>query len=169
MEPSLTDLLCTRCGLCCDGSLFADVELAGRREVARLEGLGLVVEDGDGPGGLLEQPCAALVGRRCRIYANRPECCRTFECRLLQDVRRGHVSVESAERHITQALGLIQGAEVILVQLERHDPHLPLAERSAEALAGSASGSPKLKRRRAELAARMSTLSNLIRRVFLRG
>jgi len=30
METRLTDTLCTRCGLCCDGTLFAEVELAHR-------------------------------------------------------------------------------------------------------------------------------------------
>src|SRR5437773_9919953 len=88
MIPSLTDILCTRCALCCDGSLFADVELAGRAEATRLEVLGLEIEDGD-EGALLTLPCAALAGRRCGIYPHRPECCRTFECRLLQEVRRG--------------------------------------------------------------------------------
>ena len=169
MEPSLTDALCTRCGLCCDGSLFADVELAGYREAARLEILGLAVEEGDAPGGLLAQPCAALAGRRCGIYAHRPECCRTFECRLLRDVRRGRVSVERAGTHITEALRLIRRAKVLLVQCGQRDLHVPLAERSAEALAAGARASPRVNRQRAELAATMSALGNLIRRVFLPG
>ena len=37
MAQDLTDTLCTRCGLCCDGSLFADVELASPVEAAGLE------------------------------------------------------------------------------------------------------------------------------------
>jgi uncharacterized protein len=169
MERSLTDALCTRCGLCCDGSLFADVELAGHREAARLELLGLAVEDGDAPGGLLAQPCAALVGRRCGIYAHRPECCRTFECRLLLDVRRGRVSVESAGTHIAEALSLIRRAKVLLVQCGRRDVNLPIAERVAEALAGAASGSSSVKRLRKDLAATKSALGILVRTVFLRG
>jgi hypothetical protein len=32
METRLTDTLCTRCGLRCDGTLFAEVELAHRAE-----------------------------------------------------------------------------------------------------------------------------------------
>ena len=47
MKPSLTDTLCTRCGLCCDGSLFADVELASRDEASALEVMGLDIEDDD--------------------------------------------------------------------------------------------------------------------------
>ena len=90
----LTDILCTRCGLCCDGSLFADVELAGPRETSGLELLGLDVEDADkGEGALLSLPCRALKGKRCSIYPHRPECCRTFECRLLQQAKTGDISV----------------------------------------------------------------------------
>ena len=37
----LTDTLCTRCGLCCDGTLFGDVELRGPVEAAQVEALGL--------------------------------------------------------------------------------------------------------------------------------
>ena len=59
MSPSLTDTLCTRCGLCRDGSLFADVELTGPAEATGLEILGLAIDD-DADGGLLLLPCAAL-------------------------------------------------------------------------------------------------------------
>src|SRR6058998_1228410 len=107
MEPSLTDTLCTRCGLCCDGSLFADVELSGRVEATGLEILGLEIEDDGAGGALLQQPCTALRGRRCSIYAHRPQCCRTFECRLLQEARRGDVSVERAGEQIEEALSRI--------------------------------------------------------------
>ena len=90
MKLSLTDILCTKCGLCCDGSLFADVELANRDEASALEVMGLDIEDDDEVDGeLLLQPCAALKRKRCSIYPYRPNCCRTFECRLLQKVKRG--------------------------------------------------------------------------------
>lgn len=78
------------CGLCCDGTLFADVELAGKREATSMELFGLDIEDTDeGPRGLLLQSCRAMKGTRCSIYAHRPKCCRTFECKLLKDVQRG--------------------------------------------------------------------------------
>src|SRR5512140_293203 len=98
MKPSLTDIICTRCGLCCDGSLFADVELASSDEALAMEVMGLETEDGDEDGGgLLVQPCGALQGRRCRLYPYRPDGCRTFECRLLQEVKCGMAGVERAK------------------------------------------------------------------------
>jgi hypothetical protein len=102
MPVSVTDTLCTQCGLCCDGSLFSDVELSSKREISRFEVLGLNVEDGDGASpGLLLQPCTALQGKRCSIYEHRPKCCRTFECGLLKRVKSGAVSVEVALGKIT--------------------------------------------------------------------
>src|SRR5262245_27190516 len=103
IAPLLTDILCTKCGLCCDGTLFADVELVGRDEVTRLEIMGMAVEDEDRNVGLLSQPCAALRGTRCGIYAHRPKCCRVFECHLLQNAQRGGISVERALAQIADA------------------------------------------------------------------
>lgn len=166
---SLTDALCTRCGLCCDGSLFADVELAGRAETTRLEILGLEVEDDDADGALLQLPCVALQGKRCSIYAHRPQTCRTFECRLLQDVRRGTVSVERARERIAEALSGIGRAKQLMVQLGQRDRRLPLRERCAETLAMATSGHPETTRKRAELRAVMSAVESLMRKTFLRG
>jgi Fe-S-cluster containining protein len=87
--------LCLDCGLCCDGTLFADVELKDSRESAAIEAMGLEVDDEDGCE-LLIQPCRALEGTRCKIYPHRPECCRTFECGLLMKVRRGMVEASEA-------------------------------------------------------------------------
>jgi hypothetical protein len=168
MKPSLTDTLCTQCGLCCDGSLFADVELGGSAEVDGLELLGLEVEDDGADGALLSQPCAALQGRLCSIYVHRPQCCRTFECRLLKDVRRGAVSVESAEKHIATALNQIGRVRALIARLGHRGELLPLKELCAETLATSAGARPDLNRKRAELEAAMSALEELIRKTFVR-
>ncbi len=171
MKPSLTDTLCTRCGLCCDGSLFADVELAGPAEAAGLEVMGLEIEDDDADGGLLVQPCGALQGKRCGIYAQRPECCRTFECRLLQDVRRGAVGVARAGELITEALERVGRVRGLAAELGQRDGRLPLKERCDEALAlaDEAGPNPALDRKRAELEAEMSAVEGLIRKRFLGG
>ena len=168
MTPSLTDQLCTHCGLCCDGSLFADVELAGRAEATGLVILGLEVED-DQDGAVLLQPCRALRGRRCGIYAHRPRCCRTFECRLLQDARSGAVSVEAARKRIAETLAGIQRAKVLLARMDRTQRNLPLRERCAEALARMPDGRALTNRRRAELGSTMAKVEGRIRKHFLRS
>ena len=167
MEPSLTDTLCTRCGLCCDGTLFADVELAGRAEATRLEILGLEVEEHDGDSELLQLPCAALEGTRCGIYAHRPRCCRTFECRLLQETRRGLVGVERAIESIEEIRLRIGRVRELLVQLGDREQHLPLRERCAEVLAANPRGSAITRQARAELEAEMTAVEATIRTTFL--
>ena len=164
LTPSLTDTLCTTCGLCCDGTLFADVEL-GRAEATRLESMGLEVEVTDG--GLLSQPCAALKGRRCSIYAHRPTCCRTFECQLLQDAQRGAVRAERALEQIGEAQKQIQRVRDLLKQLGERQVRLPLKERCAAAFAGEAGTSPDVDRKRAELDAAARTLDRMIEATFL--
>ena len=167
MKPSLTDTLCTQCGLCCDGSLFADVELAGADEGAALEVLGLEIEDDDG--GLLLQPCGALKGKRCSIYPHRPDCCRAFECRLLQEVRCGTVSVDQAKEKIAETQRQIERVKALIGQLGRVDERLPVKERCAEALELSAEGlmNPERRQKRNELASAMGCVEELIQKTFL--
>ena len=170
MTASLTDTLCTRCGLCCDGTLLADVELAGHREIVALEALGLEVEEDDGADrALLPLPCRALRGTRCNIYAHRPDCCRTFECRLLQEVGRGRVSIERAQETIADARRRIAHIRGLVAALGGRSARLPLKERCLEALARSEElhDDPKSRRTREELEAAMTSLDRLIRRAFL--
>ena len=172
MKPSLTDTLCTRCGLCCDGSLFADVELGSRDEAAALEVMGLEIEDADDDeGGLLLQPCRALEGKRCGIYPHRPDCCRTFECRLLQEVKGGAMSVDRAEAKIAEAWQRIGCVQKLALQLGPGDARLPLKERWAEALSPVAevTADRGMKRKRVELHAAMTSVERLIQKTFLGG
>ena len=148
MKPSLTDTLCTRCGLCCDGSLFTDVELAGRAEATRLEVIGLEIEDDDTNGALLLQPCRAVQGKRCGNYAHRPEWCRTFECRVLQGVRRRTAGAKRAGEQIAETLERIGRVRKQMVHLGQRDGRLPLTESCADALAKDADARPEANRRR---------------------
>jgi uncharacterized protein len=170
MKPSLTDSLCTRCGLCCDGSLFSDVELSNG-EGSALEGFGMDIEDDDDDGELLIQPCGALKGKRCSIYAHRPNCCRTFECRLLQDVKRGKISIDQAKETVANALGQIQMMKGMIGQLsgKEDDEGLPLKERFVDALALSedSSSGPDVHQRWIQLEKAMSSFENFIHATFL--
>jgi Fe-S-cluster containining protein len=166
MGASLTDTLCTRCALCCDGTLFADVELAGAREATKVEILGLRVdEDADRP--LMLLPCAALRDRRCTVYAHRPQCCRTFECRLLRDAGRGAVSTADAVERIEEARARVARVVALLDALGRRDVMLPLRERCADALAVHPGSDTARKALHAELSAAMADVDEALRRSFL--
>lgn len=132
-----------------------------------MEAMGMEIEDEDTNSALLMQPCAALQGTRCAIYAHRPKCCRTFECRLLQNVRRGAVGIERAKGHVEEAQKQIRRVRNLLAQLGPYDRLLPLRESCAEALAKDVDADPEVNRKRAELEAAMSAMEGLIRRTFL--
>lgn len=166
MAPHLTDTLCTSCGLCCDGTLFADVELVGE-EIARLELMGMAVDEEDTNRGLLSQPCPALRRGRCVIYAHRPKCCRTFECRLLQNAQLGAVSVERAMEQIAAARNQIERVRDLLDRLGNRNKALPLKERCVETLAGEGGTTPEAIQDRSELEAAMTTLERTIWNTFL--
>jgi len=168
-DALLTDVLCTNCGLCCDGTLFADVELSGPAEAARLEIMGLDTESENGSAGLLSQPCAALRGTRCGIYAQRPKCCRVFECNLLQDAKHGDVTIERALEHIADARAQIRHVRSLLVLVGNRDENLPIKERCAESLAADDAVTSKGLAHRADLTAAMAALEKTIWNHFLGG
>ncbi len=92
--------LCRRCGLCCDGTLFAWVAVAPQ-EVQSLRSLRLpVVQRSDGSPAL-RQPCPALSGRDCTVYAARPGPCRQFRCHQL-------IALEEGEIDLGEALGVVE-------------------------------------------------------------
>jgi len=171
MKPTLTDTLCTRCGLCCDGSLFADVELGSNDEAWALEVMGLEMEEDEDDSALLLQPCGALKGRRCSSYQHRPDCCRSFECGLLQAAKRGVLTVDQARKKIVETQQQIARVEVLIGELGRTQECLPLKERWAEVLASAEAGAvePERSRKRHQLRASMARLERLIEVTFLGG
>jgi uncharacterized protein len=167
MAPLLTSTLCTSCGLCCDGTLFADVELAGQAELARLEIMGTEIPNGDRNIGLLSRPCAALRGTRCGIYDHRPTCCRVFQCHLLQNAQRGAVTVERALEQIADAREQIGHVRVLLGRLGNRDEGLPIKKRCEETLAAKGGTSFETIKDRADLETATTTLENTIWNTFL--
>ena len=92
---SSSQSLCLTCGLCCDGTLFWGMPLVPDDDVTPLEAVGInIVSDNDLT--VLKQPCAAHKNCTCVVYANRPQRCRTFNCKLLKRFEREDVSQQSA-------------------------------------------------------------------------
>src|SRR5229473_316362 len=90
--------ICLACGLCCNGTIFADVKLQAGDDTSRFRSLGVGLRQVGCESGLSQsrlrpasvpQPCAAFDGCRCQIYAERPKYCRQFECLLLRSVWLG--------------------------------------------------------------------------------
>ena len=101
--------LCLACGFCCDGTLFDRVPL-GEAEVAALQGP-LQVAPGQHHG---RQPCPALEGTACRVYAGRPLTCRRFRCLLLEAHEAGEVSRAGAVEIVEATRALRQQVAALL-------------------------------------------------------
>ncbi|WP_342377679.1 YkgJ family cysteine cluster protein [Myxococcus stipitatus] len=112
--------LCLRCGMCCDGTLFTHVSLQPDEASAlRRHGVPLLQRE-EGPP-VLAQHCAALDGRTCTVYADRPASCRRYHCQLFSALSEKEVSLD-------EALGLVDEAHARIAAVERV---LPPATRDA--------------------------------------
>lgn len=114
-KHSIAEKLCLTCGLCCNGVIFADVQLQNGDDFETLKSLGLPLTklraatlktENAAPSAMAKkfsQPCAAFDGCRCRIYADRPKYCGAFECALLKSVKAGEEETAEAIRIIEKA------------------------------------------------------------------
>lgn len=109
--------ICLECGLCCNGVIFADLQLRPGDDLTRLQALL--------PGARVKlkskskfpQPCVALDGCRCRIYADRPRYCREFDCLLLKNVKSGRINQDAALGTIRTARQRADRVREVLRQL----------------------------------------------------
>ena len=126
--------LCPACALCCSGVLFKDVELQPGDCPVTLQSLGLPVADTKNRRSKMlnrrfPQPCAALEGGRCRIYADRPARCRQFECALLKAVAAGKTDTDAALRSLRVARRRVDQVRTLLRELGDRDGALALSLR----------------------------------------
>ncbi len=126
--------LCQSCGICCDGALFSGVQLQPGDSAPALRELGVSVQK-RGKSWRLLQPCAALNGCHCRIYAERPTRCRQFRCRLLDQLRDGEVDLDPALRVVRRARRLADQVLKRLESLGETDTRAPLKLRAKRVLA----------------------------------
>lgn len=104
--------LCLSCGLCCDGSFFGSVELRAEDHVAEL-GQVLQIKSKEGKLGF-SQPCAALRGRCCAVYENRPQVCRRYRCRVLRAVQTNVDGLPEALENVARLRGLVASLKTAL-------------------------------------------------------
>ena len=123
--------LCTACGLCCSGVLFADVRLRPGDDAPHLRSLGLPLQSSESSARLprFPQPCTALEGSRCRVYGDRPRYCREFECVLLKSTKEGRTGFAAALRVIRTARERADKVRRLLRTLGDTGDDLPLSAR----------------------------------------
>ena len=128
--------LCLACGFCCDGTLFNRVPLL-EAEVPPLK-VRLQVVDGHHHA---RQPCPALDGTACQVYAERPLTCRRYRCLLLEAHEAtevslaGAVSIVEATKALRATLAATRGhADSGLVVDEARAKRAELSPAAADAL-----------------------------------
>jgi Fe-S-cluster containining protein len=169
MNDSVSQL-CPNCGLCCDSTLFADVELRRGDDAKWLADLGLSLEK-KGRGKLaFAQPCACFDGKLCKIYDDRPKRCRLFECGLLKKVEADELSADAALKKISEAKILVKKVRGLLRSLGGNDERLSLTKRYAQAMSAPVdlSASENDSGLRGELMLAVNELMQTLQRDFLR-
>ena len=155
--------------MCCNGALFGDVELQPRDDARRLAALGLELFR-KGRTHCFNQPCACFDGKWCRIYADRPHRCRTFECRLLQRVQSGQITSDAALKSIAEARGWVDRVRELVRQLGQNDERMPLNRRYSAIMAQPldlASDDDETAERRSEMMLAVHKLTQILERDFL--
>jgi uncharacterized protein len=132
MDHDDSHALCLECGLCCNGVIFADGQLQDGDDAARLQARGLKLlpnRKAQTANRKFRQPCSAFDSCRCRIYADRPEYCRAFACRVLLNVKAGRLDVAAARRLILEARRLADEVRRQLRELGDTDEDVALSRR----------------------------------------
>ena len=161
--------LCPNCGLCCDSTLFADVELRAGDDATRLKKLGLTLEKKGKAKIAFAQPCACFDGKLCKIYADRPKRCGLFECGLLKRVEAEEMTANAALKKISEAKKLAGKVRELLRSLGQRDERMALTHRYSEAMSApmdfSVEGEAE---KRGELMMAVNDLMTTVQRDFLR-
>lgn len=164
------DQLCPNCGLCCDSTLFADVELRAGDDAKRLAKLGLTIEYKTRTKLAFAQSCACFDGKLCGIYTDRPKRCRTFECGLLKRVQVGELGADAALKTITKTKLQAETVRALLRQLGQNDEHLAMTKRYTAAMSApiDLSNAEEDSDRRGELMLAVDKLMRQLQRDFLK-
>jgi len=160
--------LCPQCGLCCNGVLFADVELQKGDDARRLAALGLSLVKKERQTAFF-QPCAGFDGKLCRIYPERPVRCRTFECALLKQAQAGTMDVKAALKTIAEARRRTDKVRGLLRDLGQKDEGLALTKRYVQVMSGpiDLSGGEAVAELRSRLMLAVEDLMQMFQRDFL--
>ncbi len=160
--------LCPNCGLCCDSTLFADVELQKRDDAKRLAKLGLTLEKKGRSKLAFAQPCACFDGKICQIYHDRPQRCRAFDCGLLKRVNDGRMTAAAALKKISDTKHRAEKVRGLLRSLGQRDEQMPLTHRYAEAMSAPMDLSDEVNAdAHGELMLAVNDLMNRLQRDFL--
>ncbi|WP_395745037.1 YkgJ family cysteine cluster protein [Prosthecobacter sp.] len=120
--------LCAACGMCCDGTMFQIVRMQPGEVPAELGRLGLKIRCRDGEYHM-EQPCSALVEKRCTVYDRRPVRCRLFNCQQLHRLENGETTAPDAMTMIVETRAMVEQVKHLIGQCGLREDGQALVER----------------------------------------
>lgn len=153
--------------MCCNGVMFHYVRLQPADSPKALAALGLKLKRKRRQDCIL-QPCPAHRDACCSIYESRPERCRVFACRQLEQLAAGTIPETAAQEKITQAVTLVAEVESLLQQCGAMNAKHPLSKRCETAMAEplDASADAAVTRTRDQLSHAMQKLDAMLDRDF---
>ncbi len=99
--------LCRTCGACCNGGMFAFVDVEpGELTPATRRRLSVIEERG-----VFSQPCPAWTATGCEVYADRPRRCHEYTCDLYRVAESGqeeHARLLHRARRIHELIAALQ-------------------------------------------------------------
>lgn len=161
--------LCPKCQMCCNGVLFADVELEPLDSRDHLKELGVKLRR-KGRKSCFNQPCAQLQSDGlCQIYSDRPTMCAGFECGVLLRLASGEWTEAQAIAKIRKARKLENKVRRLLKQLGNSDEDLALTKRYQQIMMApiDCAANEELIEARGDLMLTVQELMNLASRDFL--
>ncbi|MCX6963089.1 MAG: YkgJ family cysteine cluster protein [Verrucomicrobia bacterium] len=160
--------LCSACGMCCNGVLFHGMAVQPEDSLRALAAKGLRARRRDGEL-QFQQPCPAHDGNCCRIYAERPQRCRAFDCRQLLAVSAGQITEAQAMEKIQEARRRSDRVRELLEMLGDDRKIRPLVTRCAGIFTPPLDPSPHAEALRAELRGAMTALEEVLAKDFRTG
>jgi len=140
----MADGLCVSCSLCCNGTLFARLEIS-QDEADQLDGqVEVFTRDDDLR---MRLPCRQLGNDgACGCYHKRPGICRSYRCQLLKRNERGAISDQDALTIVSEIHALQEkarsSARRATPELERLKSHQSAAQ-AMRALKTARANSPE--------------------------
>jgi len=149
--------------------LFGDVELQRGDDAQKLAQAGIEFFRKNRKPAFV-QPCACFDGKLCRVYADRPKRCATFDCGLLKQVMAGELEASAALKAIRATRRQADLVMRLVRELGNHDEAQPLSKRYAAVIAQGIdlSADEAEVERRGELMMAVAELAGQIERDFLK-
>ena len=116
--------ICGACGLCCNGAIFGYGRITPEEvPAARKNSLRIIEQDGTPA---IALPCPAHRGDHCSVYAERPQICAAYRCKLLRRHQAGEVGRAEALARIAEARRIVAGLRAMVGVEEGNAAGTPL-------------------------------------------